>query len=84
MLIEVENIDPERKMERILRIDGIESVLNAGRNKLKLFVKDTGKISTILDRFYEMNLNVKSFSIDKGTFLDYFRLRGGVSIGDLE
>ena len=84
VLIEVDNIDPDRKMERILRIEGIEYVLNAGRNKLKLFVKDTGRISAILDRFYEMNMNVKSFSIDKGTFLDYFRLKGGVSIGDLE
>ncbi len=84
VLVELENIDPERKLDRILRIKGIEYVLNAGRNKLKLFVTDTESISEILDRLYEMNLTVKSFSIDKGTLLDYFRLKGGVSIKDME
>jgi ABC-2 type transport system ATP-binding protein len=84
VLVELESIELDRKLDRIHRIEGVEYILNAGRNKIKLFVKDTGKISFILNRFYEMNLNVKAFSIDKGTFLDYFRLKGGVSIGDLE
>ncbi|MBN2154441.1 MAG: ABC transporter ATP-binding protein [Candidatus Lokiarchaeota archaeon] len=84
VLLELESFNPQQKMERIFRVDGVQYVLNAGRNKLKLFVQDTGNISKILDQLYEMKFNVKSFSIDKGTFLDYFRLKGGVSIADLE
>jgi ABC-type multidrug transport system ATPase subunit len=83
VLVELNDID-DKKTKRILRIPGVEYILNAGRNKLKLFVTDTGKVSSILDQLYKMNLEIKSFSIDKGTFLDFFRLKGGITVGDLE
>ncbi|MHA1730068.1 MAG: ABC transporter ATP-binding protein [Promethearchaeota archaeon] len=74
MLAKFKKIDPRKDIEKIKTIHGIEYVLHAGRNKLKICVKDINKIDQILDGFNRIGLELNSFNIDSGTFLDYFRI----------
>ncbi|MBD3352972.1 MAG: ATP-binding cassette domain-containing protein [Candidatus Lokiarchaeota archaeon] len=69
-------IDIRTDPGRIKEIEGVENVLLAGRNKLKVFVSDISNITPILSKISDLNLELKSFTIDSATFLDYFRIRG--------
>ncbi len=59
------------------KIPEIEYILNAGRNQLKLFIEDVDtKIADIVINIEKLGLDVKKFTVDTGTFLDYFRIKG--------
>jgi ABC-type multidrug transport system ATPase subunit len=79
MVCQFSKIDTRSDIKNLLSIQGVKHVLHAGRNKLKLFVDDIHNISNILDEFQLKNLELKSFSIDSATFLDYFRIKGASS-----
>lgn len=66
--------------KRILELPSIKHVLLAGRNKLKLTVDDVDNIiGDVYEDLLSIDLEPQKFTIDTGTFLDYFRLKGRLS-----
>jgi ABC-type multidrug transport system ATPase subunit len=75
MICQFQKIDTRSDIKNLLTIPGVKHVLHGGRNKLKLFVEDIHNLSPIIEGFKGMNLELKSFSIDSATFLDYSELK---------
>ncbi|MHA1340280.1 MAG: ABC transporter ATP-binding protein [Promethearchaeota archaeon] len=76
MIVTFSNIDTVKDIKRLKEIEGIEYVLNAGRNKLKLFVSNVNNLTPIIRKINEIGLDIKSYTIDPATFLEYFRIKG--------
>lgn len=79
MVCQFNKIDTRSDIKNLLSIPSVKHVLHGGRNKLKLFIEDIHNLTPVLDGFKTMNLELKSFSIDSATFLDYFRIKGASS-----
>ena len=76
IMMKFNNLNNRKVIPHILKIHGIHYVLNAGRNKLKIFMEDVTKIAHLTGELEKMGLNIQTFSIDTATFLDYFRIKG--------
>ena len=76
MITRFKDLDVRHDMKRILSIPTVKNVLHAGRNKLKIFSDDLDHVQQILDGIKALGLEMISFTIDSGTFLEYFRLVG--------
>ena len=74
--MKLRNFNNHKDIPRLLKIPDVLYVLSAGRNKIKIFVKDTNKIVNIFEEFTKKGIEIVSFSIDTATFLDYFRIKG--------
>jgi ABC-type multidrug transport system ATPase subunit len=61
---------------QIKKVPGVRYVLNAGRNKIKIFADNVDETAGITERILKIGLPLTSFTIDSGTFLEYFRIRG--------
>ncbi|GAB4317841.1 MAG: hypothetical protein Kow0069_20710 [Promethearchaeota archaeon] len=61
---------------RVAGLPGVEHVLMAGRNRLKLAVTDYRNTRKLLRQLFELELPPVRFAIDRGTFLDFFRIKG--------
>lgn len=77
MLAKFKEIDTRNDIDKIMSIDRVKHVLHAGRNKLKIFVEDADHLTGILKALHEKDVELKSFTVDSATFLDYFRIKGG-------
>jgi ABC-type multidrug transport system ATPase subunit len=76
MITRFKNLDIRNDMKRILAIPSVKNVLHAGRNKVKIFSDDLDHVQKILNGIRDLGLDMISFTIDSGTFLEYFRLVG--------
>ncbi|MHA1678585.1 MAG: ATP-binding cassette domain-containing protein, partial [Promethearchaeota archaeon] len=74
--MKLKNFNNQKDIPRLLKIPDVLYVLSAGRNKIKIFVKDTNKIVNIFEEFTKKGIEIISFSINTATFLDYFRIKG--------
>ncbi|MHA1718395.1 MAG: ABC transporter ATP-binding protein [Promethearchaeota archaeon] len=72
----LKDFNNRKDIQRILQISSVLYVLNAGRNKIKIFMKDTNKIAKLIQELNEKGFQIKTFSINTATFLDYFRIKG--------
>lgn len=79
--IHFNTLNNNKDIPRIESIPEINYVLNAGRNKLKIFSHNLQDISSIIKKIQDLGLEIRKFSIDSGTFLDYFRIKGEHIIG---
>ncbi len=77
MLAKFTEVDTRSDIQQILSLDEVVHVLHAGRNKLKIFLKKIDDTKSLLYKFKDIGLELKGFTIDSGTFLDYFRIVGG-------
>ncbi len=77
-IIKFDKLNNRKDIPRIESdIPSVVHVLNAGRNRLKVFIDDIDdNIAGIIEQIENMGLNVLKFTIDTGTFLDYFRIKG--------
>ncbi len=63
-------------MNKLKSIEEVEYVLQVGRNSIKIFGKwIPDKIDHLIKSIHEKLIDFQSFSIDRATFLDYFRIR---------
>lgn len=69
-----------KQINTIKKLEEVEFVLHAGRNQLKLFLKDFYQFRKTYNNIINLNLPLRSFSIVKGSFIDYFRVIGEKSI----
>ena len=76
MIVKFDLLDNRVHIPKILKIPGVQYVLNAGRNKLKIFADNLDQPSKITDELQKMGLTVQNFSIDSSTFLEFFRIKG--------
>jgi ABC-type multidrug transport system ATPase subunit len=76
MIVKFEKLNNKKDIPNIEQIPGVQHVLNAGRNKLKIFADNIHEISLITESIRKQGLNIKRFSVDSGTFLEYFRIKG--------
>jgi ABC-2 type transport system ATP-binding protein len=76
MQIRFEKLNNRTDIPKILEIPGIRYALIAGRNKLKIFADNVDAVSTITSKIQNHGLDIKSITIDSGSFLDYFRIKG--------
>ena len=74
--MKLKNFNNQKDISRLLIIPDVLYVLNSGRNKIKIFVKDTNQIVKIIEEITKKGIEIISFSIDTATFLDYFRIKG--------
>ena len=74
--ITINQLDSRQDIPRILTIPSVQFCLNAGRNKLKLFVDNVENISEVILGINKLGLSIDHFSIDMATLLDYFRIHG--------
>lgn len=74
ILVKFENITWEQ-ITQLEELKSIKYVLHSGRNKVKLFIEDTRNTVELYKDLRSLKLFPLSISIDKATFLDYFRLR---------
>ncbi len=65
---------------QIKALKNVEFVLHAGRNQIKLFLKDFSQFRQTYNQLIELNLPLSSFSIKRGSFIDYFRIIGEKAI----
>ena len=72
----LKNFNNRYDKQRLLEISNILYVLNAGRNKIKIFVKDTNKITNLIEEITKRGFEILTFSINTASFLDYFRIKG--------
>lgn len=63
------------QISQLEKLKSIKYVLNSGRNKVKLFIEDSRNTVELYKDLRSLDLIPLSISIDKATFLDYFRLR---------
>ncbi len=68
------------QIKKIKELKGVEFVLHAGRNQLKLFLKDFYRFRDTYQELLSLGLPLKSFSIVRGSFIDYFRVIGEQSL----
>ncbi len=61
---------------RIQQLSGVHHILNAGRNKLKIFMNNVDNLQTLGTELEQTGLVVQQLSIETVTFLDYFRIKG--------
>jgi ABC-2 type transport system ATP-binding protein len=61
---------------KIAALKGVVYSLVAGRNKLKLWLKDVKDVRHLLGQLMDVNCEPEEFIIDNCTFLEYFRLQG--------
>lgn len=64
------------QIKAIKELENVEFVLHAGRNQIKLFLKDFSKFRNTYNQIIELELPLSSFSIMRGSFIDYFRIIG--------
>ena len=76
LVIKFERLDNRRDLTRLEKIEGIVHVLNAGRNKLKLFLEDMSEMEEILTKIRKLGLKIERLVVDTATFLEYFRIKG--------
>jgi len=61
---------------KIAALKGVVYALVAGRNKLKVWLKDVKDVRHLLGQLIDANCEPEEFIIDNCTFLEYFRLQG--------
>jgi ABC-2 type transport system ATP-binding protein len=76
MLVKFDRLNNMEDIPKIKQIPGIRYVLNAGRNKVKIFADNVDDVSNISQNIQNIGLQLKSIVIDSSTFLDYFRIHG--------
>ena len=76
IIAKFDRLNNAKDIPKIMEIPGIKHVLNAGRNKLKIFAENVNNISFLVNEIQKTGLNLMKFSINTGTFLDYFRIKG--------
>lgn len=54
----------------------VKHILLAGRNKIKISMDDVRESRQLLKDLYGMGLTPIRYAIDRGTFLDFFRIKG--------
>lgn len=59
----------------IQNLPDVVYVLHAGRNTVKLFLKDVSKLKSTYNKLRDLGLKPMKFEIDKSAFLDYFRIK---------
>jgi len=64
------------QIKAIKELENVEFVLHAGRNQIKLFLKDFSKFRNTYNQIIQLELLLSSFSIMRGSFIDYFRIIG--------
>ncbi|MHA1821007.1 MAG: ABC transporter ATP-binding protein [Promethearchaeota archaeon] len=69
-------MDTRRDLKRLKEVEGIKYILHSGRNQVKIFSDKIDEIYEIIDNIEKKGLEIKHFSIETGTFLDYFRIAG--------
>jgi ABC-type multidrug transport system ATPase subunit len=62
------------QIRTIKKLENIEFVLHAGRNQIKLFLKDFSELRKTYNQIIELKMPLSSFSIMRGSFIDYFRI----------
>jgi len=68
------------QIKAIKGLENVEFVLHAGRNQIKLFLKDFTQFRKTYNQLIELNLPLSSFSIRRSSFIDYFRIIGEKAI----
>jgi ABC-2 type transport system ATP-binding protein len=76
MLAKFERLNNRTDIPKILTIPGVKYALLAGRNKLKIFAENIDAVAEITNRIQQKGLQLRSVTLDSGTFLDYFRIKG--------
>ena len=76
MLAKFDRLNNRTDTPRILEIPGVKYALIAGRNKLKIFANNIDEVSSITEGIQQKGLQLRSITLDSGTFLDYFRIKG--------
>lgn len=76
IIVKFKELDNRTAIPTILKIKGVVHVLNAGRNKLKIFVENIADVSVIIKEIKKQGFDVLKFVVDSGTFLEYFRIVG--------
>lgn len=74
--IKFSRLNTKKDLPRINSIPEIKYVLNAGRNRIKIFSDKISELTTIITKLQNLKFNIEDISVNTGTFLDYFRIKG--------
>ena len=76
LLAKFEKLNNFIDIPKFKQIPGIRYVLNAGKNKIKIFADNIEEQSFITEEIQKLNPTLLGITSDTGTFLEYFRIRG--------
>lgn len=69
-------LDNRVAIPAIMKIKDVVYVLNAGRNKLKIFIENIDEANVVIKKIKALGFEVVKFIIDSSSFLEYFRIKG--------
>jgi ABC-2 type transport system ATP-binding protein len=76
MVAKFDSLDNRVDIPRLQALPGVVHILNAGRNKLKIFLEDIGAVGIVATAIHHLGLPLRTYVIDSGGFLEYFRIKG--------